>query len=77
MGKTAEEQQELLDDIYQFISDYIAEHELSPSFREISAACFLSAGTTARYLDKLEFQERIIRIPGQARSIRLVKSVEN
>lgn len=47
---------------------------MSPSIREIASECFVSVGTVIRHLDYLEYAQLISRIPGQARSIRLVNS---
>ena len=67
----SEDRLDLLDDIYTFIRSYIAQHGYSPSVREIACACYASVGTVARYLDKLEAQGRITRVPGQPRTTRL------
>ena len=57
--------------VYEFICRYIGERGIAPSQREISDNCFISKGTVSRHLDRLEFQGRITREIGQARSIRL------
>jgi DNA-binding IclR family transcriptional regulator len=62
-----------LERVYTFIVTYIHEHATNPSLREIAAGCYLGRSTTYRFLDKLEAQGRILREPGQARSIRLPK----
>lgn len=66
-------EQPLLEQVYQFIVAYIDEHGNNPTLREIAAGCYIGRSTTYRFLDKLEAQGRIIREPGQARSIRLPK----
>ncbi len=57
--------------VYQFIREYLSEHGYSPSLREIAAACGLGMTALMRHLDRLEVQGRIVRVPRQARSIRL------
>lgn len=66
-------EQSLLEQVYEFIVTYIHEHATNPSLREIADACYIGRSTTYRFLDKLEAQGRIVREPGQARSIRLPK----
>ncbi len=58
--------------VYDFIQAYIDEHGFAPTQREIALGCYMSKTNIIRYLDRLEMQGRIIRIPGQPRSIRLV-----
>ena len=67
----SEESQAILEEVYCFLRAFIGEHGFSPSIREIARGCYLSAATSARYLDKLEARGRITRVPGQARSTRL------
>jgi len=55
-----------------FIQDYTARRGFSPSLREIAAGCGLSLNAVSRYLGQLEAQGRVTRIPGQARSVRVV-----
>jgi len=70
---TQPSEQSLLEQVYEFIVAYIQEHATNPSLREIADACYIGRSTTYRFLDKLEAQGRIVREPGQARSIRLPK----
>ncbi len=58
--------------IYEYIRDYIQEHEnLSPTLREIAEGCHMHHTSLLRHLDKLEAKEWIIREIGRARTIRL------
>lgn len=59
--------------VYQFLCDYHHQHHRSPSIREICQACFLSAPTVYRHLDKLESFGWIAREPHTARSIIILK----
>lgn len=73
LSMTQPSEQSLLEQVYEFIVAYIQEHATNPSLREIADACYIGRSTTYRFLDKLEAQGRIVREPGQARSIRLPK----
>ena len=57
--------------VYVFIRHFIEENAMSPTIREIASGCFLNVATVLRHLDRLEAQERLIRSPYHARSIRL------
>jgi SOS-response transcriptional repressor LexA len=59
--------------VYDFIRAYFEAHAMSPSVREIGAACYINVATVIRYLDKLEAQGRIKRLPMKARTIRLIE----
>ena len=64
--------EDTLEAVYEFIRDYIATYHRSPTIREIADGVYIGRSTVVRYLDRLHAQERIIRTPGQHRSIRLV-----
>lgn len=57
--------------LYQFIVAYIAEHDRSPTIREIATGCKRSTATVLRYLERLESAGRINRTRYKSRSIRL------
>jgi len=59
--------------ILAFIEAYIAEHEYSPSVREIAAAEHLHTSTIAYQLTELEAAGLITRGERIARSLRVVK----
>ncbi|MEM6528760.1 MAG: FaeA/PapI family transcriptional regulator [Chloroflexota bacterium] len=63
--------EDMTEQVYDFIADYIAEHGFPPSTREMAAAVYISRGAVARHLDRLEIAGRIARTPGRARGIRL------
>lgn len=62
----------MTDVIFDFICTYFAKHGCAPSQREIAQNSFLSKTAIVRYLERLEAQGRITRVPGVARNIRLV-----
>jgi len=62
----------LTETVYAFIQTYMGQHGYAPTLREIAAGCYISYTTVVRYLDRLEWQGRIMREPGRARSIRVV-----
>ncbi len=64
---------ERIEEVYRFVCGFISEHDVSPSLQEIAEGCYMSRGNVSRYLDKLEVQRRIKRMPGTARSIALLK----
>ena len=57
--------------VYRFIREYIETKKYAPTVREIAEGCYLSIGTTMRYLDLLGARGCILRQPGRARSIAL------
>lgn len=63
---------DMTEQIYTFIKDYVQDHRISPSYREIADACFVSRTTVDKHLSKLEGQGKITRIPNHPRSIGLV-----
>ena len=63
---------EKMNRVCDFIQKHTAQTGFSPSIRQIADGCDFSLNSTFRYLGKLEDQGRVIRIPGQARSIRVV-----
>lgn len=64
--------EEISEEVYQFIRRYIAEHEFAPTIREISEGCYMSATNVIRYLDRLAARGRLNREPNKPRSIRLL-----
>ena len=61
--------------VVSFIQDYTARTGFSPSLREIADGCGLSLNAVFRYVERLNDQGRVTRIPGQARSLRVVGPV--
>ncbi|MCP5016931.1 MAG: hypothetical protein GY938_16935 [Ketobacter sp.] len=59
--------------IYQYIVTYKTEHGgIAPSLREIRAGCDIgSLSTINRHLTRLHDADRIIRVPGESRNIRI------
>jgi repressor LexA len=57
--------------VYQFLKDFIRNHNFPPTVREIGEGCYLSRSTVTRHLDRLEAMGRIERQPGKARGITL------
>jgi SOS-response transcriptional repressor LexA len=62
-------------EIWLYLHDYIAEHGMAPSYREIADHTFISVSTVQSRLDWLEMRAYIQRKEGIARSIVLLKSV--
>ncbi len=60
--------------VYAYICTYIEKHHFSPTYREIAEGCFISKSAVEKQLFQLEAQNRIRRIPGASRSIRLFQS---
>lgn len=61
--------------IFEYIRDYLREHEqLPPTQREIAEGCFMAPSTMAQHLAHLEAREWIIREYNIPRSIRLGKN---
>ena len=58
--------------VYAFLQSYIAEHKVPPTHREIADACYISKGTVATVLWRLETRRLIDLIPGKARGIILI-----
>lgn len=65
---------QIADEVYHFIVQYIQKNGFAPNLREIGEGCHIGRSTTIRYLDRLELQRRITREPGRARSISLLSS---
>jgi SOS-response transcriptional repressor LexA len=61
--------------VYKFISDFLETNSYSPNITEIAQGCFINTSTVTRCLDYLEIQGHITRIPGRARTIRLLKPI--
>ena len=64
--------QQMTEEVYGFLCQFITEHGFSPSLREIGASCFIGRSTVQRHLDRLEAQGHIAREIGQPRTIRLL-----
>jgi repressor LexA len=74
MTKKEMPEYERTDEVLEFIEDYIAEYEISPSMREIGDACEISSTSVVKYhLDKLEKYGFIKRNKKLARTIRINK----
>lgn len=58
--------------VYAFLRSYFQQHQSSPSVREIAEALEVTPSTVQKHLDILERMGKIVRIPRQARGIRLV-----
>jgi len=65
---------EVLDAVFAFICQHNEQFGYSPNLREIAEATFMSRPNLYRYLDRLEAAGRIIRTPGVARGITIVKT---
>jgi len=65
-----------IDEVYEFIKQYIQENQIAPSYREIASQTYLSMGKIHNCVSILEAQGRITRKPNVARSIRIVTSEE-
>lgn len=66
--RTTKKQQELL----QFISDFLSEHNYAPSYREVmSALGYKSVSTVAVHVDALIAKGYLVKKDKSARSIRL------
>lgn len=62
--------------IWLYLHEYILEHGMAPSYREIARNAFLSISSVQVRLDWMEMREYIQRKQGIARSIVLLKSIE-
>lgn len=61
--------------VFEYIQDYLQEHELlPPTYREIAEGCYMATSTMAQHLVRLEMKEWIIREYKIARSVRLGKN---
>lgn len=67
---------DMTEQIYRFIKDYVHDQRISPSYKEIADACYISISTVDKHLSKLEWQGRIARLRHQPRSIRLLDEDE-
>lgn len=62
------------DKIYEFIGEYIKNHDYSPTIREICAGVGLRSTSSVYYqLSVLERQERIKTEHGKVRTIKILK----
>lgn len=59
--------------LYCFIRHYTRTKKLPPTQREMADACFISAGTVNRHLDRLQMLGYIQRIEGKKRGIVLTE----
>ena len=60
--------------ILEFIIGFIEEHGYPPSVRDIMAGCYYASSSGVLYhLDVLAAQGYIVRTPGVARGIRVLK----
>lgn len=62
--------------VFQFICQHVQEFSRPPTLREIAAACFMSTTRAMRCLDRLDAGGWIIRDPGVARGITLVRDCD-
>jgi DNA-binding MarR family transcriptional regulator len=62
--------------VYRFLYSYYEEHGFSPTQDEIAAGCYLARTSVVRHLDKLTVWGWISRETNKARSICLLKSLE-
>ena len=69
--------EDITQQIYNFIRDYIEEHGHAPSQREIASGCFIALGTVSKYLAILQVQGLIDREKRHTRSISLSKQLQN
>ncbi len=59
--------------IVDFISEYLANHGVSPTYREIMTGLGLSSvSAVAEHIDNLVAKGVIIKVPGEARSLEVV-----
>ncbi|HVU15089.1 MAG TPA: hypothetical protein VHD90_27635 [Phototrophicaceae bacterium] len=63
--------------VYKFIKSYLKQHKYPPTLREIGEGCYLSTAAVTRHLDRLEWEGKLTREPGQARSITLLDDDED
>lgn len=64
------------EEIYRFILEHRTERGISPTYREIADAMFISTGTVQRHLLRLEYWGRIGRLPGRARGITVLDDAQ-
>lgn len=61
--------------VLQFIEDYLRRNQRAPTFREIGQGVGVrSTNTVAHYIRVLEEKGAIARVPGEPRTIELIKS---
>ena len=58
--------------VYKFIKAYLKKHKYPPTLREIGEGCFITTSAVTHHLDRLEWEGKLTREPGQARSITLL-----
>lgn len=72
MGRRFIDTEKTCDQMARFIRRYIRDHGFPPSYREIGDAVGLrSTQTVSRFLQLMERQGRIKRVPGSPRSVTL------
>ena len=60
--------------LFKFIKNYIAKNNISPSYDEMKVAVGLKSKNSVNvYINNLEERGWLKRIPGKARSIRIIK----
>lgn len=64
--------QDTVEQVYNFIKDYIREHTYPPTLKEIGKGCFMSRTNATRYVDILQAKGRIARNPKLSRGITLL-----
>lgn len=57
--------------LYCYIVNYVREHQIPPSQREMAEACYMSNGNVSRHLDRLHMYGWIVRNEGRHRGIQL------
>lgn len=70
-------QDEIVEQIYGYIKEYIREHTYPPSLKEIAAAHYMSRTNVTRYLDRMQGMGLIARDPGRSRGITLLDDEMN
>jgi DNA-binding MarR family transcriptional regulator len=68
--------QDILDDMFAYICQRQQESSFPPSLRELAKTFFMSPGSVIRHLERMEGMGWIIRDPGKARGITLLRSCE-
>jgi repressor LexA len=59
--------------IFAYICQYNDEHGYPPSVREIASACYIGRSSVHQYLYRLEAKGWIMREPGRARGITILR----
>ena len=69
--------EDIAQQIYIFIRDYIEDRGHSPSQREIAKGCYVALGTVSKHLSILQARGLIDYEPHQPRSISLSKQLQD